>query len=354
MPASRTGLPLALLLAACGGRDDGGSTSALALPAGQWTWIDVPGARCADGSQTGLAVNPAPAPVAPATLLLFLNGGGSCWDPLTCAALRLTNPNIGGPYGAAQFQADLPKAQGSLLDRALPGSPLAGATLVFIPYCTGDVHWGDSSNDYPGLGTWRHVGAANLRADVAFLQANLPAPQKLVVSGSSAGGYGSLLAHDLARAAWPSARGYLVDDSGPPLVSGDVPELERAAWYLSWRLDRTLSPLCPGCRDDLSQSLPALAQRYPADRLALLSTRRDAVIRSYLLQSPAGFERALLQLVDQRVAPLAGARAFLVPGEGHALLQDPAAQVAGGVGLLAWLGQMIDDDPAWATVGRNP
>ena len=31
------------------------------------------------------------------------------------------------------------------------------------------------------------------------LRASLPAPQRLVVSGSSAGGYGSLLAHDLAR-----------------------------------------------------------------------------------------------------------------------------------------------------------
>ncbi len=351
MAPARTGLPLALLLA-CGGSDGGGAVSTLTLPAGQWTWIDVPGAACADGSQTGLAVNPAPG--GGTTVLLFLNGGGSCWDPLTCAALRRATPDIGGPYGRAQFEADAPRVQGSILDRTVAGSPFADATLVFVPYCTGDVHWGDSSNDYPGLGRWRHVGAANLRADIGFLRQSLPAPQKLVVGGSSAGGFGSLLAHDLARTAWPDAKGYLVDDSGPPLVSADVPEVERAAWFLSWRLDRTLAPLCGGCRADLSQILPVLAQRWPADRFALLSSRQDAVIRGYLLQSPAGFERALLQLVDQRVTPLAGARAFLEPGERHALLQAPAAHTAEGVPLPAWLGQMIGDDPAWATVGRNP
>lgn len=350
------GLALALLLAACGGGGGGGggSTTGLDVPAGQWTWIDVPGSRCADGTPTGLAVNPAPSGASGGTLLLFLNGGGSCWDPITCAALQRATPGIGGPYGRAQFEGDLPRVQGSVLDRTVPGTPFADATLVFLPYCTGDVHWGDATQDYPGVGTWHHVGAANLRADLAFLEANLAAPQRLVVSGSSAGGYGSLLAHDLARAIWPSALGYLIDDSGPPLVGGDVPELERAAWYASWGLDRTLAPLCPGCRGDLSQILPALAQRHPLDRIALLSSRQDAVIRGYLLQSPAGFERALLQLVDQRVAPLAAARAFLETGEGHALLQDPAAHAAEGVKLPDWLGQMVLDDPAWVTRGRSP
>jgi hypothetical protein len=289
------------------------------------------------------------------TLLLFLDGGGSCWDPLTCAALKRATPDIGGPYGRPQFEGDLPKAAGSILDRAVEGTPFGGATLVFVSYCTGDVHWGDSTNDYPGLGTWRHAGAANLRADLAWLQANLSAPQRLVVSGSSAGGYGGLLAHELARTAWPGAKGYLVDDSGPPLVGNDVPEVERTAWYLSWRLDRTLAPVCGDCRGDLSTILGVLAQKYPSDRFALLSSRQDAVISGYLLQTPTGFERALEELVDQRIAPLPQARAFLVGGGGHALLQDPAAHTAGGIALPSWLGRMIHDKADWTTVGReNP
>lgn len=123
------------------------------------------------------------------------------------------------------------------------------------------------------------------------------------MSGSSGGGYGSLLAHDLACTAWPSARGYLIDDAGPPLVGGDVQPAERTAWISGWRLDLTLLPLCPACADDLSRILETLAGKYPRDRIALVSSRQDSVISSFVLQTPSGFENALLQLVDERISP---------------------------------------------------
>ncbi len=337
-------LSLALLLAACGG---GRSPSqALGLPENVWTWIDVPGAICSDGSPTGLAVNPGSGD----TLVLFLNGGGACWDPVTCGAGLAQ----GGPYGQAQFQSELAShGPGSIVDRTVAdGIYGAGATLVFLPYCTGDVHWGKSTNDYPGVRTWHHAGQPNLAANVSWLAARIPSPARLVVSGSSGGGYGSLLAHDLARTTWPSAKGYLVDDAGPPLVGNDVPAAERTAWIASWRLDLTLLPLCTACADDLSRVLDTLASKYPGDRIALVSSRQDSVIRSFLLQTPSGFESALLQLVDERIAPHPNARAFLVDGADHALLRRPGSYSAGGVALPSWLGQMVNDDPAWSTQGR--
>ncbi len=349
MPRAHPAAALAaLLLASCGGPSSPGSSpaSSLGLPEHAWTWIDVPGAICNDGSPTGLAVNPGSGD----TLVLFLNGGGACWDPVTCRAGLAE----GGPYGQAQFQSDVARlAPGSIVDRAVVDAIYgAGATLVFVPYCTGDVHWGDATVDYPGLGTWHHAGERNLAADVGWLAARIPSPRRLVVSGSSGGGYGSLLAHQLARSAWPSARGYLIDDAGPPLVGDDVPAAERTAWYLSWRLDLTLAPICPGCRDDLSQILQAEAAKYPGDRIALLSSRQDSVISGFLLQTPSGFENALLQLVDARIAPLRNGRAFLVSGSDHTLLRRPPAYSAGGVSLPAWLRQMVSDDPSWATAGR--
>lgn len=336
-------VPALALLLACGGPNP---SQELGLPENTWTWVDIPGTVCSDGSPTGMAVNPGPS--GSDTLVLFLNGGGACWDPITCSAGLAE----GGPYGRAQFESDLTRVGGTFVDRSVADPIFGRATLVFIAYCTGDVHWGLSTNAYPGVRTWHHAGQPNLAADVAWLAARLSSPDRLVVSGSSAGGYGSLLAHDLARTTWPSARGYLVDDAGPPLIGNDVPALERAAWYASWRLDLTLAPLCPECRDDLSQILATLAQKYPQDRLALLSSRQDPVIGAFLLQTPTGFENALLQLVDQRIAPLANARAFLVEGDDHALLRKPAAYSAGGLDLPAWLTQMVRDDPGWSTLGR--
>lgn len=353
-------LSLVPLLAAC---DGGGGARPLDLPRLEWTWVEVAGATCADGSPTGLAVNPGPE--GSTDVLVFLAGGGACWSSATCAGGAAGN----GRYGQADFEADVGRVEGSILDRTVTGSPFGNATLVFVPYCTGDVHWGDNVVDYPYFERWRHLGKDNLEKDVAWLAANLPAPGKLVVAGSSAGGYGTLLAHDLARTAWPDARGYLVDDSGPPLIGADFPELVRLAWWSSWRLDRSVGQLCDGELDcavelqaDLSRVLDLLAAKYPDDRIALLSSRQDDVIRRFVGQTPEGFENALLQLVDEKLGPprdelleppVPNARAFVVAGNGHALLEEFDAWEADGTRLPAWIGHMVNDDQGWNTLGRR-
>ena len=63
---------------ACGGggaRSDGGASDGAAagmLPGapGVWTWVDVPGMTCDDGTPTGVAINPAPGGTAGGDLLV--------------------------------------------------------------------------------------------------------------------------------------------------------------------------------------------------------------------------------------------------------------------------------------------
>lgn len=342
-------LTLVLLFAACDGGGEGGRP--LDLPRLEWSWVDVPGAVCGDGSPTGLAVNPGPE--GSTDVLVFLMGGGACWNAATCNGTSFSEPTASaGPYGAAQFQADATRTAGTILDRTVERSPAGNATLVFIPYCTGDVHWGDAGSDYG----WQHRGGRNLALDAEWLAANLPEPSKLVVSGSSAGGFGSLLAHDLLRARWPGARGFLIDDSGPPLVGSDINLALRASWYLAWGLDQTLTPFCgAACRDDFSQAIGALREKYPDDRIALLSSRQDQVIRAFFGVLPADvFEESLLELVDARFAAQGdGIEAFLVEGDDHVLLEDVGAWSADGTSLTDWIRQMVDEEDVWSTLGRD-
>jgi hypothetical protein len=338
------------LLSACGGSSSSGGSGGsggVDLPKGTWTWVDVSGAVCSDGSGTGIGVNRGDSD----QVVFFLDGGGACWDTLTCFTLHAADP---GPFGRTEFEARIGKVlPGSIFDRTLPGNPYANATLVFVPYCTGDVHAGDAVQSYPGAPRpWHHKGRPNLVAAVGFVAGALPSPSKVVVSGSSAGGFGSLFAFDLVRQQWPASRGYLVDDSGPPLVGDDFDPVLRAAWFASWRLDLTLLPLCPGCAHDLSQLFPTLAGKYPADRLGLLSSRQDLVIRTYVLLGPAEFEAALLRLVDEVMTPIPTAGAFLVPGASHTMLGHPNDFTAGDVNLVEWLRRQVEDDPSWKTEGR--
>src|SRR5665213_22412 len=60
-----------------GGRDAAPTVPPLDASAAAWTWVDVPGSACADGTATGFAINPAPAPSK--GTLIFLEGGGACW-----------------------------------------------------------------------------------------------------------------------------------------------------------------------------------------------------------------------------------------------------------------------------------
>jgi hypothetical protein len=338
---------VAVLAASCG--SDPGTADAspiVGLSAGAWTWVDFPDSACDDGSPTGIAVSPGTG----SDLVVFLNGGGACWDYLTCVVLGTA---AGGPFGRAQFEDLAARGlPGSILDRTLAGNPFRDATLVFVPYCTGDIHGGNQVASYQGPGgSFRihHVGHANLEAFARRVAATWPSPRKLVVAGASAGGFGALVNYDTLRRRFPSSQGYLVDDSGPPLEPGAVSQTLLDAWFRSWRLGDVLDPLCGSpCRAGLSPGLAAVAARYPKDRLALLSSLQDSVISGYLLLDGDRFQQELLRLSARVAASLPNARTFLVGGSGHTMLGSPAG-VAQGVSLLEWIAQQVSDDPAWSS-----
>ena len=309
-----------------------------------WTFVDVAGAQCDDGSPTGIGVNPGD----PQKLLVFFNGGGACGDYTTCYQLNTTSH---GPYGAAEFSAER-LATGSIFDRAAAENPFAGYTMVFVPYCTGDVHGGTKTVEYSNNGdtrTYHHVGHLNALLALDRIAATWPSATTLVVSGSSAGGYGAFFNYETFRARWPAAKAYLIDDSGPALLDAQSNDLLRG-WFIDWGLVEWLIPRCPACTGGLSAFYAVLAGEHPDDRLALLSSLQDGTIRLFYLLTPADFEAALRALAAQALDPLPNFRHFFTTGTRHTMLGRPASYTSQGVGLWAWLAQMLADDPAWANL----
>jgi len=351
-----------IALASCGGgaakhgnADGGVVVDAAALPtatAGTWTWVDIPGMSCDDGSGTGVAINPAPGGgAAGGTLFVYFMGGGACWDASTCYVL---NTAVHGPFGQAQWDGTGAPAVAHALDRARATNPFRDASYVFIPYCTGDLHGGNHVSTYDVLGPrmFAHVGRRNVETLLPRLLATWPAPARVVVAGSSAGGFGATLNYDLIRGAYPDAKAALVDDAGPLLEGDGIPADERSAWWAQWRLGDVVDPLCPDCRADFSKFYPALVAKYPQDRMALLTSLQDQTIRTYfLILLGLDFETRLRALVTDRLAPTATFRTFAIPGESHTLLGGVDTITSGGVTLEAWLTAMLAGDPGWASVG---
>jgi hypothetical protein len=346
-------LALAALVAACGGS----SKSSQSVPLLTWTWVPIAGAVCNDNSPTGIGMEVGPG--ASPNVLVFLDGGGACWDYYTCWLLRTATS---GPFGQAQFEARIRSARpGSIFDREAPGNPFKDFTFVFIPYCTGDVHSGDTSQTYAqDKPPWYHHGRVNVSKAFQFLVADLAAPSKVVVSGASAGGFGSLLAFTKAKAAWPAAKAYLVDDSGPPLAN--IPAGTVAAWVAMWDLGTAVADVCGvACAGDpptLAPIIPALAKAYPNDRFALLSSTQDATIRAFFgdvttftAMDPVVFENSLRALATaiKDDAPPGETYAFVVTGTSHTMLGSPAAfRAPDGRSLFDWLGQQVNDLPSWS------
>jgi hypothetical protein len=101
---------------------------------------------------------------------------------------------------------------------------------VYVPYCTGDAHLGNTMTKYaPGL-IVRHKGYVNGTAALDHLTATFPDATDVAVSGESAGSVAAPLYAGLASDRLPNARITVLADG-----SGSYPDVPRwnniiAAW----------------------------------------------------------------------------------------------------------------------------
>jgi hypothetical protein len=342
----------ALLAASCGPPfetaelppEPAGSTAPIPAQPGVWTWVPFPEAKCADGNGTGMGVNISKEN---RNVLIYLQGGGACWDDLTCHGLVKTASNLLGGFDYRKFQGDGDLTAVPLLQRDTSDNPFRDASLVFVPYCTGDVHSGDRTQTYVIAGNRQvthHWGYRNLTAFLRRLVTTFPNADRVWLTGSSAGGFGTAINLEHVKRAFWWARVDAVDDSGPLLQpNGDRWD----QWNRSWNMH--LPPGCTACRDRADAILEYYATAYPDSSFALLSNDKDAVISAYSGWSPLQFRERIMSMAEAfDAAP--NQHYFLVDGGGHVLLKQ-LGKVSGGVALRDWLQQMYDDDPAWKNVG---
>ncbi|WP_428265053.1 pectin acetylesterase-family hydrolase [Haliangium sp.] len=255
-----------------------------------WQRVELPGTVCGNGSQYKFFVHDTGSP----NLLFFFEGGGACWDYDTCSGragvLGAANPNgISDDY-MDQFTA---KYVSPIVNGADPGLPLRSRTdlvtngwnIVYMPYCTGDVHIGNRSATYvdptgqePPL-SWVHSGYTNTLAAANYARDRFPQVNKMLVTGFSAGGTATSSAYYFLRTIIDPVKGYLLNDSGPiyPAPNGDF--LSRSLHDQireSWDLDSVFSELPASFdTDDFGTINRMVAAEFPGDQIAYTGYSED-------------------------------------------------------------------------------
>lgn len=320
-------------------------------PPGEWTWVPFPDSMCRDGSTTGIGVRYG----ASDDLVIYFEGGGACFNAATC----LLN-DLFANFGPVKFDAwALGIGQGGLFNADNPQNPVRDWNMVYVPYCTGDVHAGDRENvGIDGIfGAQQFVGYRNVAAYLERLVPTFADAPHVLVTGISAGGFGAALNYDRIADAWPESKVTLLDDAGPPLSDMYMAPCLQDTWRELYNFAATLPADCDQCFEDdgggISNLALYLAEKHPDQRLALISAEQDSVIRTFFgyglnncqggLYSGDAFQMGLYELRDEILGdnPIWGS--YLMPGIGHTIITGPgfySTEIA-GVPLTDWLSDLL-------------
>lgn len=244
----------------------------------QWVKIELPDTYCSDGSQYKFFVN---WHEGADDLLVMFEPGGACWDYASCSG-ELGILGAANPDGIPDSHMDIWGIHSPIVRRDAQHNPMREWNMVFIPYCTGDVHTGSKTTVYVNEDeteelTYMHVGHDNMMEVVDYLAWAFPTTDQFFAGGCSAGGAGSNVNYHFLREALEPNAGYLLNDSGPlfpdSLNSAPLHESIRDVWGLDTVIDAT--PIAASLDEDLGAINHELADLYPDDRLAITYFVRD-------------------------------------------------------------------------------
>jgi len=195
-------------------------------------------AVCANGSRYKFFISPSDKSN---NVLIYFQGGGSCWDFSSCGGRKGIRGAINRDGIPDDFMDDcsIPSIMSPFVWRTHPLDDYQTRdwTIIFLPYCTGDVFTGDTTATYTDPEgnasdlVYHHAGHENVMAVLDWMTQGEYAKYfddipTLLVTGSSAGGAGAFLNYFFIREALGSrvGQGILLNDSGPVYPAEDKPE----------------------------------------------------------------------------------------------------------------------------------
>lgn len=304
--------------------------------------------------------------------VVYYQGGGACWSYLTCTlpTAKLEAGPGDNPAGASSGFADLGD----------PRNPFRDWNAVMVPYCTGDVHWGDAVVDHTqGTGanqksiTIHHKGFVNAQVAEKWAREHFVNPDQTFVTGSSAGSYGALVnSLPLQEYVWPSTDFAVVGDAGNGVITQDFLENDLA----KWGIEQNLPDWIPGLNVPLTELTAAdlyieSANFYPQNRFASYSTAYDGdsggqtgfynvmlnptnpIEWLFWWRASCQWNAEMRALALDAAAQAPNYRYYIGSGSRHTMWghDEVYTDTTGNVPTVQnWLTAMLDETPDWVNV----
>jgi hypothetical protein len=280
-----------------------------------------------------------PAPVTAQKLMIFFEGGGACWNALTCIK--------GSPYFKDAISPnELDSYNKGVFDLNNPENPAADYDAVLIPYCTGDVHVGDSTSNYKLTDytlTIHHNGYKNVTAVLAWIYAHYTAPQQIFIAGVSAGAYGAITYADTIITHYPNAQIVQIGDAGVGVTAHNWGGLADWGFFdVIKQVRPDLSQAGPGAFN-INMLYTTSLKRSPNVIFSEYTSANDKTQTTfYQLMGgsdwPGGME-AMLKELDA----YPNFRSFVAGGDVHTVLSRPEFYTysANGVRVRDWLANLL-------------
>lgn len=296
-------------------------------------------------------------------LFIFLQGGGACWSKFCLAT-------VDAPPGIPEVE---------ILDAARDTNPLKDWSTVYLPYCDGSLFVGEAEWSDPNFGAMHSHGLKNLSAALDIAVKRFPHPKRIVLAGSSGGGYGTIMGAPLVRIRYPGVPIDVFDDSGLGLGKADDPQFIKTV-LKEFNAEQIIPASCTDCSGNghITKLVDWELKHDPQLKISVFSSFQDSVLSTmYLKIDPLVFQSAVLS-ETQRLHDLYPDRyhRFLVRGEAHTALLGDVTGIVGvnfmvlappdilntignveigdidtttvdGVSVSSWFKAMIDGTPEW-------
>ncbi|TGL28208.1 pectin acetylesterase [Leptospira koniambonensis] len=226
-------------------------------------------------------------------LLINFMGGGACWSNNNCFGKNTTT--------FFNFLNDVPDlfikvAFQGILDAGNSSNPLKDYDVLFIPYCTGDLHMGSkdvATYDDPYVSSdpsvYSHRGHDNVLSVLKYIQSNYRQVTNVVVAGQSAGGYGAVLNYPHIRSVFSESAKFpniskislVADASNGAVIDGFFSDIVNTQWgsgpnIPDWVVGANyLTTGTPSIEDYITQ----IAGEYPDDVIGQYTAAFDSTQR---------------------------------------------------------------------------